>query len=314
MRENTMSEKDALDKAGQLIDQGNSEEASKLLWPLCESRNRVTRLNAIFALLVALDPITDNDKLVLLADKGIETAAHLSLSDERAYLLSRKVFYLLNQLSLLVHRLKNLTLSARVFKWIDFSLERDKEEYAVIDKRRADIEKEIVSTAALVEKLAEECTDHHARGRLFESIGDYYSTWFFLDCLDLQRGGRIRAKVFNLRFVRRWNLTYFLYDRESRKKILLSKRKCFQYLERAIVEFEAASLGADVARACYNLAAKSMLTNHFVRAQRLLLKAKSLVDSNDARLVQQIGELEQRIKERNRVTRNYVEELGLDRP
>jgi hypothetical protein len=274
----------------------------------------VTRLNAIFGLLVVLNPITDNDKLVLLADKGIETAAQLCLSNERAYLLSRKVFYLLNQLSLLVHRLKNLTLSARVFKWIDFSLERDKEEYAAIGKRRADIEKEIASTATLVEELAEECTDHRVRGQLFESIGDYYGTWFFLDCLDLQRGGRIRAKVFNARFVRRWNLTYFLYDRESRKRILVSKRKCFQYLERAVAEFEAANLGADVARACYNLAAKLMLTNHFVRAQRLLLKAKALVDSDDAKLVQQIGELEQRIKERNRVTPNYVEELGLDMP
>ncbi|MGH8653727.1 MAG: hypothetical protein ACREYE_16845 [Gammaproteobacteria bacterium] len=309
-----MSEEDALDRARQLIDQGNAEDAWKLLWPLCESRNRVTRLNAIFALLVALNPITENDKLVLLADKGIETAAHLGLSDERAYLLSRKVFYLLNHLSLLVHRMKNLTLSARVFKWIDFSLERDKKEYDAISKRRVDIEKEIASTATLVEKLAEECTDHRVRGQLFESIGDYYSTWFFLDCLDLQRGGRIRAKIFNLRFVRRWNLTYFLYDRESRKKILVSKRMCFQYLERAVAAFEAANLRADVARACYNLAAKLMLTNHFVRAQHLLLKAKSLVDSNDAKLVHQIGKLEQRIRERNRVTPNYVEELGLDMP
>ena len=57
-----------------------------------------------------------------------------------------------------------------------------------------------------------------------------------------------------------------------------------------------------------------MITNHFVRAQRLLLKAKSLMDRNDAKFVQQIGELEQRIKERNRVTPNYVEELGLDMP
>jgi hypothetical protein len=282
-----MSEEDALDKAQQFIDQGNAEEASKLLWPLCESHDRVTRLNAIFALLVTLNPITENDKLLLFADKGIETAAQLCLSNERAYLLSRKVYYLLNQLSMLVHRLKNLTLSARVFKWIDFSLERDKEEHAAISRRRVDIEKEIASTATLVEGLAEECTDHGVRGQLFESIGDYYSTWFFLHCLDLQRGGRIRAKVFNLRFVRRWNLTYFLYDRESRKKILVSKQKCFQYLERAVTEFEAANLGADVARACYNLAAKLMLTNHFVRAQRLLLKAKSLVDSNNAKLVQQ---------------------------
>lgn len=309
-----MSEKDALNRAQRLVDQGNTEEASKLLWPLSESRNSVTRLNAIFALLVALNPITEIDKLVFLSDKGIETAAQLGLSNERAYLLSRKVFYLLNRLSALVHRLTNLTLSARVFKWINFSLERDKEEYTAIGKQRAIIEKEVASTATLVERLAEESTDHRVRGQLFESIGDYYSTWFFLNCLDLQRGGRFRARIFNLRFVRRWNLTYFLYDRESRNKIVASKRKCFQYLERAVVEFELANLRADVARTCYNLAAKLMLTNHFVHAQRLLLKAKSLVDSKDVKLVQQIGELEQRIKERNRVTPNYVEELGLDMP
>lgn len=309
-----MSEKDALDRAQQLIEQGSPEEASKLLLPLSESRNRVTRLNAIFGLLVALNPVKDNDELVSLADSGIETAAQLRLSNERTYLVSRKVFYLLNQLSLLVHRQKNLTLSARVFKWIEFSLERDKEEYADISKRRAQIEQEVASTAPLVETLAEECADHRVRGQLFESIGDYYSTWFFLNCLDLQRGGRIRAKILNLRFVHRWNVGYFLYDRESRKQILASKRKCFRYLEKAVTEFEAANLRADVARTCYNLAAKLMLTNHFVRAQRLLLKAKALVDSNDAKLVQQIGELEQRIKERNRVTPNYVEELGLDMP
>lgn len=309
-----MSEKDTFDRAQQLNNQGNAEEATKLLLSLCESRNLVTRLNAIFALLVTLDPITENDKLLRLADKGIETAAQLGLSNERAYLLSRKVYYLLNKLSILVHRQKSLTLSARVFKWIDFSLDRDREEHAAIGRRRMGIEQEIASTAAKVERLAEECTDHGVRGQLFESIGDYHSTWFFLDCLDLQRGGRLRAKVFNLRFVQRWNLIYFLYDRKSRTKILVSKRKCFQYLERAIAEFEAANLQADVARACYNLAAKLMLTNHFFRAQRMLLKAKSLVDHNNAKLVQQIGGLEQRIKERNRVTPNYVEALGLDMP
>lgn len=309
-----MSEEETFDRAQRLINQGNSKEATKLLASLCESRNRVMKLNAIFALLVTLDPITENDRLLRLVDKGIETAAQLGLSNERAYLLSRRVYYLQNQLSMLVHRQKSLTLSARVFKWVDFSLERDREEYVAIGTRRPDIEQKIAITEADVERLAEECTDHGFRGRLFESVGDYYSTQFFLDCFDLQRGGRTRAKVFNLRFVQRWNLIYFLYDRESRTKILVSKRKCFQYFERAIAVFEAANLQADVARACYNLAAKLMLTNHFFRAQRMLFKAKSLVDNNDAKLVQQIGDLEQRIKKRNRVTPNYVEALSLDMP
>jgi hypothetical protein len=230
------------------------------------------------------------------------------------YLLTRKVYYLLNKLPLLVSRQKNLTLSARVFKWIDFALERDKQEYESISVQRVGLERDIASTATLVEQLAGEYTDHHIRGQLFESIGDYYSTWFFLSCLDFQHGGRFRAKVFNLRFVRRWNLTYFLYSRENRRRILATKRKCFRYLESAVSEFEAANLQADVARASYNLAAKLMLTNHFHRADRMLRKAKALADGSNIHLMKQIAELEPRIKERNRSPPNYVEELGLDMP
>ena len=309
-----MSEEEDLGRAQELIDQGKEAEASQLLWPLCESRNHVVRLNAVFVLLAALDPVKDVDSLITLADKGIETAAQLSLSDELAYLLSRKVYYLLNRLSMLVHGAKNLTLLGRVFKWIDFSLERDKEEYAVIQDQRATMENEIASTAVVAEEMAKKCKGHRARGRVFESIGDYYSSWFFLYCLGLQNGGRVRAKLFNLRFVRRWNLTYFLYDSDSRKKIRQSKRKCFEFLERAIAEFEAANLKHDIARASYNLSAKLMLMNHFRRASQMLLKAMSYADESDNKLASQISRLEQRIKERNGVTPDYIEDLGLDMP
>ena len=57
-----------------------------------------------------------------------------------------------------------------------------------------------------------------------------------------------------------------------------------------------------------------MLANHFVRARCLLLKAKTFADRNDAKLMHQIVELEQRIKERNRVIPNHLKELGLDGP
>jgi hypothetical protein len=193
-------------------------------------------------------------------------------------------------------------------------LERDKEEYDAIAKHRVSLEATIALTAAEVEAIAEACPDHGMRGQLFESIGQYYSTRFFTDLLELQSGGRIRAKIFNLRAVRRWNLTYFLYDRASRRRIRMSKRKCFQYFERAIAEFEAASSPVDIGRACYNLAAKLMLANHFVRARRVLLKAKTFADRNDTTLMRQIAEIEQRIRERNRVIPNYLKELGLDEP
>ena len=311
-----MSEKDVLGRAQQLINQGKEADAAQLLWPLCESRNHVVRLNAVFTLLFILDPFKEIDSLIdsliALVDKGIEASVRLSLSDERAYLLSRKTHYLLNRLSMLVNRAKNLTLSERMFTWIDFSLERDKEEYAAIQDQRAKIENEIASMAAVAEKMAEKCKEHRLRGQVFESIGDYYSAWFFLDYLDFQHGERFREKLLNLHFFRRWNLVYFLYDRDSRKKILRSKRKCFEYFERAVAEFEAANLKHDIARASYRLSTKLMQMNHFRRANQMLLKAMSYADKSDSKLASQISQLEQRIKERNSVHPNYVEDLGLD--
>jgi hypothetical protein len=79
-----MSEDTALAKARQLVNEGNEEEAAKLLWPLCASKDGLTALNAIFVLLDALNPITENDKLLSLAERGIETASHLGQSDAKA--------------------------------------------------------------------------------------------------------------------------------------------------------------------------------------------------------------------------------------
>jgi hypothetical protein len=45
-----------------------------------------------------------------------------------------------------------------------------------------------------------------------------------------------------------------------------------------------------------------------------LLKAKTFADRTDAKLMQQIVELEQRVRERNRVVPSYLKELGLDEP
>ena len=57
-----------------------------------------------------------------------------------------------------------------------------------------------------------------------------------------------------------------------------------------------------------------MLMNHFRRASQMLLKAMSYADESDSKLASQINHLEQRIKERNSVTPDYIEDLGLDMP
>ena len=173
-------------------------------------------------LLVVYDHVTENDKLLLATDEGIKIATTLGLDSVRTYLIGRKAIFLTSALSWMVHRQKNLMLSSNVFGWIDFSLERDKNEYEAIIERRVTIEKEIAVLIAEVIEKTEASSDHYFRGSTFSAIGDFYSSIYFCYLLDFQSGGKIKSKIANMYFVRRWNLIFFLYDKTSRQKIRLS--------------------------------------------------------------------------------------------
>ena len=176
----------------------------------------------------------------------------------------------------MIYRQKNLVLSARVFEWIDFSLVRDKEEYEVIGQKRKELEREIDSMLATVIERAERCTDHELRGHQFSTIGDIYSSKYLADKLDFHEGGRIKSKIGNIYFVRRWNLDRYLYGRSVRRKIDESRSKCIHYLERAIKEFELANKKSEEAHTTYNLAGRLILFNRFRRAKKLIAELEKI--------------------------------------
>jgi hypothetical protein len=310
-----MSETELFDEASRLIATNEGERAAPLLWRLHQSANDVTKLNAILALLVVLDPIINGDTLFEIADEGLIIAAKLGSNEVRVYLLGKKSVQLANQLGLLIYRQKNLKLSANIFEWIDFSLERDRREYETIAQRRSEIERELEKSEDTILKVAESSTSHEARGNIYSTLGDLHSMNYFNRKLDLMRMGRTRSRMANLHFVRRWNLDRFLYDRQSRKKIDSSRDSCIQYCKKAIEEFELGNLIVETTYATYNLAAKLQAMNYFVRAKKVLAKAKQLAEtSSDKRLLNQIAAVEERIAGRNQNIKNYVEELGLDLP
>ena len=59
-----MSERDEIKKAHLLISQGKEGEAEKILWPISASKEPMNKIDAILALLVVLDHITENHKLL----------------------------------------------------------------------------------------------------------------------------------------------------------------------------------------------------------------------------------------------------------
>ena len=221
----------------------------------------------------------------------------------------------MSNLSMMIYRQKNLVLSARVFGWIGFSLERDKKEYEAIIEARKELETEIDSTLAAVAQGAECALDHNFKGHQFSTIGDAYSSKYLADKLDFQDGGKIKSKIANLYFVRRWNLDRYLYGRDIRQKIDESRDRCIKYFERSIEEFSLAGMKSEQAHAIYNLAVKLQLFNRFRRAKQLLVKARTIAESIDQkRLLDKITKLEVSVVDKNRNIRDYVSEMGLDMP
>ncbi len=303
-----------LNNARELIAEGRHPEARKILETITMPDPK-TRLDVLLTFLVVLDHVTENDRLLDVATEGIDIATKLGNDEVRSYLMAQKSIFLLTHLSSLIHRQKNLMLSSNVFEWIDFSLERDKREYDAIVEMRKPIEKEVDSLIEAVIEQAGRGTDHYFRGHLFSAIGDFYSSKYLNDMLDFQKGGKIRSRIANLYFTRRWNLDRFLYDRDSRKKTIDSKTKCIQYFERSIAEFRLGGKRSEEANAIYNLAVKMKLFYTFGRAKSLLAKAKSFaLELREKPLLQKIESLEKEVADKNRHMRDYVTEMGLDMP
>lgn len=308
-----MSERKKLNKARNFIAQNNIDEAKKLLWPLYSSHDLSIKLDTVLSLLVVLDHVTENNKLLEITNMGIDIATKLQRDDVRAFLIGKKILFLTSQLGFMIYRQKNLTLSQNVFKWIDFSLEKDKKEYGAIARKRAEIEKEIQQLESTVTMLIKSNTNHYFRGHIFMALGDYYSSKHLNDQLDLMEGGRVKSKIANIYYVRRWNVDKLLYSRKNRKKIYFSKKKCVYYFEQAITEFELGGNDSEQAHAVYNLAVRLKTIFNFARARKLLPKARALAErSDEKRLLSQIDLFEKELADKNRNIRNYVEEFGLD--
>lgn len=308
-----MTDQEKLNEGRRLFERGEYPEARKAFESIT-SKDPSIRLNVLLAMLGVLDHVSENDKLLAVANEGIELTTKTGNESVRSFLLGKKCLFLMTELSSMIYRQANLTLSSRVFGWIGFSLERDKQEYEALEKQRKDLEQEIDTTLATVIERAERGVDHEFRGHQFSSIGDAYSSKFLSDKLAFQEGGKFKSKIANLEFVRRWNLDRYLYDGAVRRRIDKSRDECIRYFERSIEEFRLAGKKSEEAHTIYNLAAKMLLFNAFRRTKKLLAEARALAESiGEKRLLDKIEYLEKRVLGENEM-RDYVREEGLDMP
>lgn len=309
-----MSDKEKLNNIRSLIGQAKHDEARKILETIT-TRDPLIRVDVLLIFLVVLDHVTENDQLLAVANEGLQLTKQTGNDNVYGYFLGKKSLFLLSKLSNMVHREKNLKLSANVFQWIDFSLERDKKEYEIIIEERKKLEKAADDAMAEVEEKANRSNDHYFRGHMYSEVAEFHCSKYLLYKLDFQKGGRRRSMIANLYFVRRWNLDKFLYDRKSRKKIESSEKQCYEYFNKAIEEFRLGGKKSEQAHAIYNLAVKFKIFYRFYKASKMLVKAKIIADElKEKYLSDKIAHLEKEIDDKNRNLRDWVTELGLDLP
>ena len=273
------------------------------------------RVDVLLIFLVVLDHVTENDQLLDVANEGLRLTKQTGNENVYGYFLGKKSLFLLSKLSSMVHREKNLKLSANVFKWIDFSLERDKKEYEAIIEERKELEEEADKAMIEVEERANGSNDYYFRGHMYSEVAEFHCSKCLLYKLDFQRGGRRRSMIANIYFVRRWNLDKFLYDRKSRKKIESSERECYEYFNKAIEEFRLGGKKSEEAHAIYNLAVKFKIFYRFRKASLFLAKARVIAEElQEKYLLEKIKVLEKETADKNRHLRDWATELGLDMP
>lgn len=309
-----MSEEQDLKEARDFIAENNKDQASKILWRLYQSHNPKIKLDTILSLLVILNHFTENEKLLEITGEGLKITSMLKNKDVEAYLLVEKCNFLLNKIGFMIYRQKNLKLSASVFKWISFSTEQEKNEFETITQQRKNIEQEIQKLEITISDIVKNSKNYYFRGHIFLRLGDFYSSKFLNDQLDTMIGGKIRSKIGNMYFVRRWNLgKWFFYKNEDRKKIKDDWNKCIYFFKSAISDFKSGNHDGEMAHAYYNFAIKYKTIFRFRKSKKLLEQAQKLAEKcNEKRLLSQIALFRKELTDRNKHIRNYVEEYGLD--
>jgi hypothetical protein len=309
-----MTDQEKLNNARILFDRGEYIGSRKQLESISTDNPNI-RLNVLLTFLGVLDHVTENEKLLEVVEEGISLADTLGNDSVKIYLLSKKCSFLLSDLSMMSYTQVNLKLASRAFEWIDFSLEIDKQEYKQIEVDKKKLKTEIDESVELILSASEKSTNHMLLGHLFSTVGDIYNQWYLIDKLIYQEGGKLKSKVANLYFVRRWNLEKYLYPREGRRKTDSSKKLCIFYFRKSVKEFGLAGKKSELAYAIYNFSVKYTLFNEFRKAKKLLRESKVIAEANqDKRLLDKISDLETKIADKNRTIKDYVGEMGLDLP
>ena len=303
-----MSENTDFQNAMVLLQSGRRKEATKEFLNLYTKVTSIGfRLQVIDALLSSLDPIRQTNKLIEVADDGINIAQQLNRPEMKAHFMAAKATHIMKEIYSLKYRQYNLKLLPQ--RWINFSTERDQAEYAHVTKAIDDKEDEVDNLISEATKLADLTNNKVVQAYVAMSVGDVHHSRYMNLKMDAIPGRSMRAKWWRrLKPLRQRGLENYLFFNLHEIRAL---RNHLSRVERSFLraaELFRAINDPSEAHAFYNLANHLRISFKFRQAINYLKKARVVAQKhNQELLVKQIDELARIVKTRNKDVPNYLE-------
>lgn len=300
-----MSAEDKLKNILVLVAQGRRREASfEILLLEKEITNKNLRIQLIDAAQSALDPVENNELLIRLCSEAIQISKDYNRNDLRAVFMSRKADFLEGKINFLHYEQQNLKLSPG---WLEFSTERDRNNYNEITKEINKIDDEINSLLDNALRLSVALKIKDIIARVLMSTADIDGARYLYKKSDMLRGGLYVKAWLKLRFMRYpfFENTFILSSERKAelKKLLTSCRS--NYLKSAQL-FE--ELNDPMSGYVYHNLANSLNSAYrFGEAKKYINKASISAEKfNDDLLKKSIETLLKTLKSKNRDVPDYV--------
>jgi cell division protein FtsB len=300
-----MSEKDRLHNAINLIMQGQRKEAAAELLALEKIiTDKNLRIQLIDAALSALDPVSENDKLIKLSEEAIAMTDKNNRKDLQAFFTSRKADFLMGKMTFLLYGQANLKLSP---DWTAFSTEEDKKEYEALTAEAEKTESEINTLLRDALMLAEQSNSKQVVARILMSSASIDSARYLHYKMECMRGGLrtklwVKFELLRHPFFEKW----LVYSKEKTDKLngfLKSFTDKFLNAAHILDELNDSLAGY----AYHNLANDLKSAYRFGKAKKYLLKAKAMAERhNDYLLKKQVELLGKAINARNGDIPDYI--------
>jgi len=301
-----MSIKNKYKKAIKLINENNPEGLTLLLEIYPYLKDYKIKNQIAFILINKLGPAKFNEKLIYIIEDIIKMSIAQNNYVNAISYMTKKISFLLYRISMLISKKENIILaSRRIGDIINFSLERDKNEYEYCDTNIKQSQQEIDNLAKNVDQMLKNCPQAF-QNKLKAQILAHRGESYFSDLTNITlqyKGNRIPTKIQYHIITKKpfysHSLLPFIYNKKTYKRLhKLEQLGENNFLQSYNILKEEGDQIPEAINILILLAGQlSLTTLNFRKAKKYLRQANNLaIKTNHKELLPQIESFYKNIK------------------